>query len=207
MLAWRPWLLTGLVALAAVLGGCDSGPTQYLSDRMKKKAPRCAEAFSAALSADTPAPGSVPGEAVAFIQYDDSQIPFDRRYEHEKEKPVGDWQSTLDFNILPSRIRAWEEKRVKALVCIRVIANEVGTYVPVSPDPTKKWDVAAHREDWDVRVMRWPSGELIAGQYFQGPDPPVDMQTNDPKDRRSGGPPTDAMNRWLDTLFAPFAVN
>ena len=74
------------------------------------------------------------------------------------------------------------------------IRIHVGTYEP---------GIKAIRIQWDVRVLRWPSGELISGSTFQGHDPPqvVEMKGYERSETETGSYPHGAYS-WLDEMIA-----
>jgi hypothetical protein len=60
--------------------------------------------------------------------------------------------------------RPLDPARVKAVACIDPRSVSVGMYTSGG---------TAWRKDWDVRVLSWPDGEVLAGDLLQGGPPPT----------------------------------
>ena len=215
MLAQLARLLTGLLALAATLAGCQMvaptptptpipTPTVSTGEMLLPQAsPRCTDAFAGARPSGAPAPGSVRGPVVALIQYDFSQLEEKFR---EGNPPFLPWrQQGLPYqvSVVPSRAQATTTDAVQTLVCVRQTYIRVGFYQPNN--------TPAVRLDWDVRVTRWPTGEQVAGMTFRGPDPPQDAdlkgyspctEASKTCATKSGGEPVGSALGWLDGLIA-----
>jgi hypothetical protein len=95
---------------------------------------------------------------------------------------------------LGHRAEARSAAAVQAVACVLAIFNQVGVYQPDN--------IPAVRTDLDVRLIRWPSGELLASMIFRGPDPPAQQEASKGAKVLSGGSPNNEMNRWLDELIA-----
>jgi hypothetical protein len=208
-------LLSGPLALAATLAGCQMiaptptptpipTPTVSPGERLLPQAgPRCTDLFAGARPTATPAPGSARGPAVALIQSDFSQL--EEKY-REGNPPFMPWrQQGLPYqsSVVPTRAQATTTDAVQTLVCVRQTYIRVGFYQPSN--------TPAVRLDWDVRVVRWPSGEPLAGMTFRGPDPPQDAdlkgygtctEASKTCATKSGGEPVGNALRWLDELIA-----
>jgi hypothetical protein len=204
-------LLTGLIV--AALAGCGDDtppppppppPTPASEVLLPTASPRCEEAFAAGMPSGTLSPGAVKGPAISLLQYDFSRL--DEKY-REGNPPHTPWRARgVPYypSPVPSGAEAKSADAVQALVCIRQIYNLVGTYQP-SNNP-------AVRLDWDVRVLRWPSGEQLFASTFQGPDPPANAELHGYGDctaasktcaTKSGGDPFTDAQRWLAPLITP----
>jgi hypothetical protein len=134
----------------------------------------------------------VPGQAVALVRNDDSHL--EERYRFNKnEAPKFDWLHPGD--ILPSRAQAQTADAVHALVCIHATHVLVGTY-------GSSGNVGV-RVDWDLRVLRWPSGEVIAAQAFTGhaPDDIGEFKQGESNVARRGRTSSEAY-AWMKELIA-----
>lgn len=113
------------------------------------------------------------------------------------KKDIGkDYYPSFDLYGLPLATSA---AMFKSLVCIDVKRVSMGTYVDPGGNTT-----SADRRDWDVAVLSWPAGDLIAQSHFQGGDPP-DTCTATTTDRSAcqGSEPTTAARDWLNTVITP----
>lgn len=202
-----------LAAFAAVLAGCDSQPSAPSTNSLAtaageqllpSAAPRCSDAFAGSSPLNAPAAGSVAGPGVGLFQYDFSQL--EERY-RERNPPLTEWRHRdLSFlaSVVPHRALATSPDAVKLVACIRETRFLVGYYEP-SKTP-------AVRLDWDVRLLLWPGGEVIAQMTFRGPDPDQKAelqgygnctQTSETCATKSGGDPFTQAHDWLDGLIAP----
>jgi hypothetical protein len=190
--------LTGLIVLAAALGAC--GETDVSKLLLPQAAPRCTEAFRNDRSASFPTSGSVKGPAAAFQRHDDSQIEKEyRRYANSTwEKPFS--------RIIPKHAQTISADAVRAVICLQSIYTRVGTYeitdfsAPV-PFPIS---VPGAREDWDVRVIRWPSSEPVAAKVFLGKNPSVGKTSARGGTFVSGlGPWSSEVEGWLEGVITP----
>lgn len=132
------------------------------------------------------------GPAVALTQLDFRQIQEEYR---DSSKPLTDWWS-YDIDLMPSRAEAKAVDGVQTLFCIRQVYIQIGIYQPDN--------IAAAREDWDVRVVRWPSGEPMASMVIRGPEPPQEIKKSAAGNRRLYyvGSPDNEAKRWLDEVIA-----
>jgi hypothetical protein len=78
----------------------------------------------------------------------------------------------------PSIAEAEFAAEVKTLICIQETRQKVGDYFPIrTPDspvnPLATAVGAGYRIDWDVRLVLYPSGEVVAAEHFNGGAPPV----------------------------------
>jgi hypothetical protein len=79
---------------------------------------------------------------------------------------------------------------VQTLVCIRETQIQVGIY--------QESGNSAIRNDWDIRVVRWPNGEPLTGKTFEGPKPPPMATT---AFEMSGLRPVNEAKPWIDDLL------
>jgi hypothetical protein len=185
--------LTASIALAAALSGCGEAevknPEYHNAELLlSKAAPRCTDAF--ATRSFIPSALSVPlkGPSIALLQPDNSQLP-------EKDRgsnPLWPWRPDYTASVLAS-LRYGQPKTadaVQTLVCVRETSIQVGVYQPSGR--------SAIRNDWDVRVLRWPSGEVMVGRTFRGPDPPKQATSTY---EMTSGRPTNEAKLWLDDLI------
>jgi hypothetical protein len=188
--------LLGLIAFAAALAGCGSAAAEQL---LPTAGARCTEAFSGGWREATSGP--VRGPAIALIQSDNSRL--EERF-REGNPPLSNWRphpASYETAVIPARAQTASLDAVQALVCVRQTYTQVGRYSSNHP---------AVRLDWDVRVVRWPGGEPLAGRTFRGPDPPEkadfrgwSLCTETSKcATKSGGPPSNDAARWLDEVVA-----
>jgi len=203
--------LLGSISLAATLAGCGEteppkkppppSPTAAAELLLPAAGPRCTNAFSGGRFAGSAPSGSVRRPAIALIQSDNSQLLERFR---EGNPPLGAWRphgASYEVAIIPTRAQTVSPDAVQTLVCVRQTYNQVGRYSSNHP---------AVRLDWDVRVLRWPSGELLSGRTFRGPDPPqqADFKGWSPCTEtskcatKSGGQPSGEALRWLDEIIA-----
>ena len=129
------------------------------------------------------------GPAIVLGQLDFRQV--EDKYFDGSQK-LSDWFAT---NTDIVRAYANKEGSVQAAVCIRHAFIQIGIYRPDN--------IAAVREDWDVRVLRWPSGEVLAGKDFPGQAPPPEIKATTGqygKQYDAPGPDQDA-KRWLNELI------
>lgn len=124
----------------------------------------------------------------AFIEYDFSAV--EQKY-LGSSNPVSPWSPY--YGVTPTRAEAKSAAEVRTLVCIRQIRFQIGVYEP--------GDVAAVRDDWDIRLLNWPGGEPIAASSFQGADPPPETQVSTGDYVRTGGEPSSAGYAWIDGLI------
>lgn len=188
--------LNGL-AVAATLAGCSgppTDPTQILSELLPQAAPFCTAAFNSGQSATTPAPGSVIGPAVAFRA-------LDERYGYGTE-----WQTYGTGPPVPwEHATATAADEVRAVVCIRQGYDVVGSYqssdAPLTADIGS--GVPAVRSDWDIQVIRWPSGEPVAAKFFQAADPPAKVEGLPATAKHWSGPVAmEETKAWLEAMLA-----
>jgi hypothetical protein len=203
--------LLGPISLAAILPGCGEPespknsppppppPTAAAELLLPAAGPRCTNAFSGGWPASARS-GLVRGPAIALIQSDFSQLSEKYR---EGNPPLGTWRphgASYEVAIIPTRAKTVSPDAVQTLVCVRQTYNQVGRYSSNHP---------AVRLDWDVRVVRWPSGEPMSRMTFHR-DPPqqADFKGWSPCTEtskcatKSGGQPSDEALRWLDEVIA-----
>ena len=187
-------LLTGLIALAATLAGCGEAkppdPLEVSKLLQPKAAPLCTSVFDSRRAGTSS--GSVQAPAIAFLQEDSSRL--EQKYRGTPE-PFSTWYPYQYY--LPSSAHPKSADAVQALVCIRKISIQIGTYQPNN-------NVAGVRRDWGIRVIRWPSGEPLVGMDVRGEDPPSQAKFSS---YTSGSTVTGQdrepeAKRWLDGLFA-----
>jgi hypothetical protein len=185
-------LLTGLIALGSALAGCGPSYKPTVSEQLKPKTiPRCTAIFDGDRFGGSPTSGSVRGPAVAVTQLDFRQV--EEKY-RDGSNPLTDWWSY--DGLMPSRAEAKTVDGVQTLFCIRQVYIQIGIYRPDN--------IAAVRQDWDVRVVRWPSGEPMASMVIRGPEPPQDIKKSagDNKTTYYAGSPDNEAKRWLDEVIA-----
>lgn len=185
--------LTGVIALAAALGGC--GETDVTKLLLPKATPRCTDAFASDRFAAAPASGAVEGPAVAFIRRDDSKI--EEQYRHYAKST---W---AEYRIAPEHARPTSADAVRAVICVQVVYTEVGTYEVYSssgPISFSGW-VPAARVDWDVRIIRWPSGDPVAAKVFQGQSPSERTSTSSSGKFVSGSEPRGEGVKWIEGVI------
>jgi hypothetical protein len=85
----------------------------------------------------------------------------------------------------------------KSLVCVDEKPVTVGTYI----DQATGKSSPANREDWTVRVLSWPNGDLIAEHQFQGADPPPNCTQNAGMSNCGGKPPQADATAWIKTVI------
>jgi hypothetical protein len=85
----------------------------------------------------------------------------------------------------------------KSLVCVNEKPVTVGTYV----DQATGKSSPANREDWTIRVLSWPNGDLIAEHQFQGADPPPNCTQNAGMSNCGGKPPQTEATAWIKTVI------
>jgi hypothetical protein len=85
----------------------------------------------------------------------------------------------------------------KSLACVDEKPVTVGTYV----DQATGKSSPANREDWTVRVLSWPNGDLIAEHQFQGADPPPNCTEHAGMSNCAGKPPQTEARAWIKTVI------
>lgn len=85
----------------------------------------------------------------------------------------------------------------KSLVCVDEKPVTVGTYI----DQATGKSSPANREDWTVRVLSWPNGDLTAERQFQGADPPPNCTENAGMSNCVGKPPQTEATAWIKTVI------
>jgi WD40 repeat protein len=94
-------------------------------------------------------------------------------------RPNDDWETyRLPF------VEAITTTEVKSIICINQKGSKVGTYIPSGID--------AIRIDWDIRVISWPNGDIVAKTYLRGSHPPRIASR-----ATTGGTPKQSFNKWL----------
>jgi hypothetical protein len=92
---------------------------------------------------------------------------------------------------------ATSDSTFKSLVCVVQKEVPVGNYVDESGR-----NFQAKRQDWVVRVLSWPSGDVVAGREFQGGDPPQNCTTvGGSTDTCEGSTPDAEPNDWIKTVI------
>lgn len=106
------------------------------------------------------------------------------------------WRSDNNHR-LPAKLLARSLESLQSVVGLVERFVQVGTY-----EATK---TAAVRIDYEVRVVRWPSGELLAARTFRGADPPAQRTSSSGVKSWEHGQPPDAaaVEAWLSEVFAP----
>jgi hypothetical protein len=196
-----------------LLAACDSEPaappppdTNALATAagdalLPASGPKCTEAFAGPASVESPAPGSLTGPAVGLMQRDVHLL--EERFWEFQPTALSEWKNNdlkYHLSIVPYRVLPASKDSVQTLVCVRDTLYLIGHYENGTPGV---------RHEWAVRVLRWPSGELLGGRVFQGSDPPataeVEGYCNATTNRcsvKGGGKPDTAVLDWLDGLFA-----
>lgn len=85
--------------------------------------------------------------------------------------------------------------QVQTLVCVRKTKTCVATYT----GPTSG-NIPGYRRDWEVRLVTWPAGEVLASESYAGRDPPggVSVPRGAEVDAVHGDPPgTRDLYDWL----------
>lgn len=182
--------LAGLV-LAVALAGCDP-PTAYDlgKELLPTAGPLCAAALDSGASAGTPAPGAIAGPAVAFVRLD------------EKFGYGTAWGAFGDRLVPEKHAKAGSADDVRAVVCVQQIFTEVGKYQATDSQTGTVSEMIANRIDFDIRVLRWPGGELLAARSFQGADPPEKVELQPGLSHWSGNLPIVDASNWLDEVLA-----
>lgn len=150
------------------------------SEQPPEYARACAAAFQA--GGEISQPLVLPGYVATVIQrdFDALNFPAARLY-------IPDYE-------------AYTFGEVKALVCIQESRVRVGTYVAVTPDPTQAV-APAYRLDWQVRVIAYPQGSLLAVNAFTGEEPLFTIQIgSDGGSENYGEAPSANAANWLNTL-------
>ncbi|BBZ43973.1 hypothetical protein MPRM_12540 [Mycobacterium parmense] len=88
--------------------------------------------------------------------------------------------------------------KINTVVCVRIIYIVVGHYQSASGAGSTE----AVRQDYDARVVDWHSGEVVASQYFQGPDPPESAKVGTDNEAVVGDEPEDALGSWLHGVLS-----
>lgn len=78
-----------------------------------------------------------------------------------------------------------------AVVCVSEDKQSVGQYIDGQP---------AYRIVWEVRVIRWPGGEVMTANHFVGSEPPRTKIGSGPG---WGGQPYNELAEWLHSLTPP----
>ena len=104
------------------------------------------------------------------------------------------WHGEI-YGDLPEPLRAATVEDVQAVVCRQENYIQVGTY--------ERSNSAAVRIDWELRLVRWPSGELLAARTFRGADPPASRQTQGSQSWEHGETPKAAATAWLEQTLRP----
>lgn len=86
--------------------------------------------------------------------------------------------------------------QARALVCVRQKRVQRLTY---------ESGAIGYQRDWDIRVVRWPEGQVIASKFFQGSQPPrMAFVRKGTKVIYGDEPSTQGMLRWLaENMEAP----
>ena len=208
-------LAIGMLALlAAACGQSEPSfptpaptPIPVASILLAQATPLCATPFDGRLTQ-----GAARAPAIALKQIDEGGL--GQQYRDRNLTP-GEWIGENTYNaarntqigyLLPYELRAASAETVQSLVCVRERRIEVGTYQEVK--------YAAGRLDWDVRVLRWPDGAVLAANSFRGGDPPDVYQSKSRTDpcgsnlpgavclTQYGKSPQDDFMTWLKTVLA-----
>lgn len=97
----------------------------------------------------------------------------------------------LDLNYATS------DATFKSLACVDQQRVKVGTYVDQATNKTSDAD----RLDWTVRILSWPSGDVVAVHQFQGADPPDSCTSGNGLNECEGKPPQDQATAWVKTVI------
>jgi hypothetical protein len=129
-------------------------PTSDIESLLLEAAALCSRSFSASL-----AEGSAQAPAATLISHG-----------------LDVWDFISGY--FPSIAEAGSAAEVKTLVCIKETRLKVGEYVPIrTPDspviPLPTSLGAGYQIEWDVRLVRYPSGEVLAAERFLGDPPPL----------------------------------
>jgi hypothetical protein len=127
---------------------------------LDQAAPLCDAAFrSKAGGAQTAA--AVHGPVLTLIELDESQVTASAR-----DSDLGRWfaDNVPDISGVPPAQIATSAGTARALLCLLERQVQVGSF-EISGSP-------AIRIDYDVRLLSWPDGVLVAGASFTGGDPP-----------------------------------
>lgn len=98
---------------------------------------------------------------------------------------------------LPPKMLARSVEEVRSVVCLLEQYVQVGTYETTNS--------AAVRLDYEVRVIGWPGGDLVAVRTFPGGDPPKERtHSTGAMSWERGAPPDEAaVTAWLEQVFSP----
>ena len=170
-------LICFLGAVALLLAGCsgshnatgssndsyiDSTPTPApVAAVFGQAAPLCDAAFQN--DAGGVQSGGARGPVLELLKLDESQVTASAR-----DPDLGRWLADPDASItgVPEAQVAAAAGDAHALVCVLEQQVQVGSFA-ISGSP-------AVRIDYDVRLVSWPDGALLAGTSFTGGDPPSD---------------------------------
>jgi hypothetical protein len=79
---------------------------------------------------------------------------------------------------------------MRAVICIKWVYGPWHMYQSSKGTPDSQ-----RRTDWDVRVIRWPGGDLLASNLFRGKEPPASYV-----DSWSDTSYKDAYDKWANSL-------
>jgi N-acetylneuraminic acid mutarotase len=163
---WSP------VELASALSQAPRTPAETLTPQAGRL---CAAAFRAGRAPAGPPPTLTP-RSLLFLEGGQD----------------GTWAGSREW--FPA-LKAESADQVRCVVCIKGTLECVGTYRPledVAPG-IRGSDVPAERLRWDVRVLEWPEGRVLAGTSLMGKEPP-EITT---RQFMSVDRPDDALSKWL----------
>jgi hypothetical protein len=163
-------------------------PTQSPTQALEQRAtPLCTAAFAApAPSAAMPAMRPV----VLYWRRDESQVQASSR----SSTAGPGWLGEI-YGDLPEAVKARTVEEVKTVVCRQEHYIQVGTY--------QMSQSAAVRIDWELRLVRWPTGETLAARTFRGGDPPASRTTMGHLSWEHGPRPEAEAKAWLEQTLRP----
>lgn len=187
-----------LILIAAACGGSETAPagpstpaptpTRSPTDVLEARATAlCTAAFSATAPV-TAAPAKRP--VVLYWRRDESQVQPQSR----SSTAGAEWHGEI-YGDLPASTRASTPEEVQTIVCRQEQYIQVGVY--------QNSESAAVRIDWELRLVRWPTGESLAARTFRGGDPPASRTTRGSVSWEHGPTPQAEASAWLESVLQP----
>lgn len=191
--------LTGILAVLFICLACsgsgspaDDGtanrtppatPTPRPVDVLEAQATAlCTAAFAA------PAPATAQAArrpAVLYWRRDESKVQTQSR----SSTAGPGWRGELAGD-LPQTLSARTAEEVQTVACREERYIQVGVY--------QESNSAAVRIDYELRLLRWPGGELLAARTFRGGDPPATRTTQGSVSWEHGPRPQAEATAWLE---------